>query len=71
MTREKKIKQNLYIQSLIYLFIIQRGCFDWWLEPDFFEQVAKTAQCSVHKVKRVFYKKILIEDYTWLMNFTY
>jgi len=71
MTREKKIKQNQYIQSLIYLFIIQRGYFDWWLEPDFFEQVAKTAQCSVHKVKRVFYKKILIEDYTWLMNFTY
>ena len=71
MTREKKIKQNQYIQSLIYLFIIQKGAFDWWLEPEFFEQVARTANCSIHKVKKIFYKKILIEDYAWLMNFTY
>ena len=71
MTREKKIKQNIYIKSLIYLFIIQREAFDWWLEPELFEQVARTANCSVHKVKRIFYKQILIEDYAWLMNFTY
>ena len=71
MTREKKNQQNQYIQSLIYLFIIQRKAFDWWLEPDLFEQVARTAQCSVHKVKRIFYKQILVEDYEWLMNFTY
>lgn len=71
MTREKKIKQNIYIKSLIYLFIIQRKAFDWWLEPELFEQVARTANCSVHKVKRIFYKQILIESYEWLTNFTY
>ena len=71
MTREKKNQQNQYIQSLIYLFIIQRKAFDWWLEPDLFEQVARTAQCSVHKVKRIFYKQILVESYEWLTNFTY
>ena len=71
MTREKRIRQDKYIESLIYLFIIQRRAFDWWLEPDLFEQVARTANCSVHKVKKVFYKKILIENYGWLINFTY
>lgn len=71
MTREKKIKQDKYIESLIYLFIIQREAFDWWLEPELFEQVARTVNCSVHKVKRIFYKKILVESYEWLTNFTY
>ena len=37
MTREKKINQYNYIKSLIYLFIIKQGCFDWWLEPYLFE----------------------------------
>lgn len=71
MTREKKIKRELYIESLIYLFIIKQEAFDWWLEPWFFENVARTANCSVHLVKRIFYKKILVDDYEWLMNFTY
>lgn len=71
MTREKKIRQDKYIESLIYLFIIQRKAFDWWLEPELFEQVARTVNCSIHKVKRIFYKKILVESYEWLTNFTY
>ena len=71
MTREKKINQHDYIKSLIYLFIIKQGVFDWWLEPYLFESVARTANCSVHKVKRVFYKDILLNDYAWLEQFTY
>ena len=71
MTKEKRIKQDKYIESLIYLFIIQKKAFDWWLEPELFEQVARTANCSVHKVKRIFYKQILVESYEWLTNFTY
>lgn len=71
MTREKKINQSNYIKSLIYLFIIKQGCFDWWLEPYLFENVARTVNCSVHKVKRVFYKDILVNDYAWLQQFTY
>lgn len=71
MTREKKINQYNYIKSLIYLFIIKQGTFDWWLEPYLFDDVARTANCSVHKVKRVFYKDILLNDYAWLEQFTY
>lgn len=71
MTREKKINQYNYIKSLIYLFIIKQGAFDWWLEPYLFEDVARTVNCSVHKVKRVFYKDILVNDYAWLNQFTY
>ena len=71
MTREKKINRDKYIRSLIYTFILQQQAFDWWLEPWFFDNVAKTANCSVHVVKRVFYKQVLPEDYEWLTNFTY
>ena len=71
MTREKKINQYNYIKSLIYLFIIKQGSFDWWLEPYFFENIARTANCSIHKVKRIFYKDILLNDYAWLNQFTY
>lgn len=71
MTREKKIKREIYIENLIYLFIIKQGAFDWWLEPWLFEDVAHTINCSVHLVKRIFYKKILPNNYEWLTNFTY
>ena len=71
MTREKKINQYNYIKSLIYLFIIKQGYFDWWIDSSLFENVARTANCSVHKVKRVFYKDILLNNYAWLEYFTY
>lgn len=71
MTREKKINQYNYIKSLIYLFIVKQGAFDWWLESYLFENIARTANCSIHKVKKVFYKDILLNDYAWLEHFTY
>ena len=71
MTRQKKIEMDKYIESLIYLFIIRQGAFDWWLEPWLFQNVARTAGVSLHKVKRVFYKIILPENESWLNNFTY
>ena len=71
MTREKKINQYNYIKSLIYLFIIKQGYFDWWIDSSLFENVARTANCSIHKVKRVFYKDILLNNYEWLEYFTY
>ena len=71
MTRQKKIKQEKQIEALIYLFIEKQGAFDWWLDNFLFYQIAFTLNCSVHKVKRVFYKKIMKENYDWLMNFTY
>ena len=71
MTRQKKIEQEKQIEALIYLFIEKQGAFDWWLDDFLFYQIAFTLNCSVHKVKRVFYKKIMKENYDWLMNFTY
>jgi len=71
MTRQKKIEQEKQIEALIYLFIEKQGAFDWWLDNFLFYQIAFTLNCSVHKVKRVFYKKIIKENYDWLMNFTY
>ena len=71
MTREKKINQYNYIKSLIYLFIIKQGYFDWWLDSSLFEGVARTANCSIYIVKRVFYKDILLNNYEWLEYFTY
>jgi len=71
MTRQKKIEQEKQIEALIYLFIEKQEAFDWWLDDFLFYQIAFTLNCSVHKVKRVFYKKIIKENYDWLMNFTY
>ncbi len=71
MTRQKKIEQEKQIEALIYLFIEKQEAFDWWLDNFLFYQIAFTLNCSVHKVKRVFYKKIMKENYDWLMNFTY
>lgn len=71
MTRQKKIEQEKQIEALIYLFIEKQKAFDWWLDNFLFYQIAFTLNCSVHKVKRVFYKKIMKENYDWLMNFTY
>lgn len=71
MTRQKKIEQEKQIEALIYLFIEKQEAFDWWLDNFLFYQIAFTLNCSVHKVKRVFYKKIIKENYDWLMNFTY
>ena len=71
MTKQKKIEQEKQIEALIYLFIEKQEAFDWWLDNFLFYQIAFTLNCSVHKVKRVFYKKIMKENYDWLMNFTY
>lgn len=71
MTRQKKIEQEKQIEALIYLFIEKQEAFDWWLDDFLFYQIAFTLNCSAHKVKRVFYKKIMKENYDWLMNFTY
>lgn len=73
MTRQKKLERDAQIESLIYLLIEQTGAFDWWLaEGDWlFETVSYTLNCSIHLVKKIFYKKILKDNYSWLMNFTY
>lgn len=73
MTRQKKLERDTQVESLIYLLIEQTGVFDWWLAEDqwLFETVSYTLNCSIHLVKRIFYKKILLNDYEWLMNFTY
>lgn len=71
MTRQKKIQRDKQIEAYLYLFIVRTGYFDWWLDDWLFNQVAYAVPCSVHKVKRVFYKNVLEENYSWLEQFTY
>lgn len=71
MTRQKKIQRDKQIEAYLYLFIVRAGCFDWWLDDWLFQQVAYTIPCSIHRVKRVFYKNVLEENYSWLEQFTY
>lgn len=71
MTKQKKLEQEQQIEALLYLFIEKAGVFDWWLDDFIFIEVAASLRCSIHKVKKIFYKKILKENYDWLMNFTY
>ena len=73
MTREKKIFRDKEIENYFYLFITKQQAWDYWLEPYLFYQIAYTINCSVHKVKRVFYKVLLPNpDFkAWLQNFEY
>ncbi len=72
MTRQKKIEQHNRIKELIFMFITAKGYFDWWLDGDIlFWDVAKTLGCSEHKVKRVFWKDIYVNNYNWLSDFEY
>ena len=72
MTRQKRIEQEKQIETLIYLFIEKRGAFDWWLDDYYlFYQISLTLNYPIRKIRRVFYKKVMKENYNWLMNFTY
>lgn len=72
MTRQKKIEQHNKIKELIFMFITSKGYFDWWLDGDIlFWNITKTLGCSERKVKRVFWKDIYINYYSWLLDFEY
>ncbi len=72
MTRQKKIERDKQIKALLFLFIMKQEYFDWWLDGDIvFWNVAKTLNCSEHKVKRVFWKDIYINNYNWLSALEY
>ncbi len=73
MTRENKLKREKQIESYFYLFIVHEGAWDYWLEPHMFEQISRSANCSVHLVKKIFFKKMLPNENfkTWLENFEY
>ena len=71
MTREKKIELDNKIKSMIYLYMLKQGAFDYWLDENLFYEVANLLQCSVHKVKRVFFKQILVENYQFVKNLEY
>lgn len=73
MTRQKKMALEKQIEAYIYLFISQRGCFNYWEDYDIFFLIATSLQCSPHRVKRVFWKNLysLKEFKKWLENFEY
>jgi len=73
MTRQKKEEQYFQICQLIYLSVLKQGYFNWWWEEgdELFTNVARTLQCPVHRVKRVFYKDLLVNNEEWFEGFTY
>lgn len=73
MNKMKKLKQETNIEALFYLFIQQRGYFDYWLDEEVFYEISETVRCSVHKVKRVFWKKLYVDKNfrVWLESFEY
>lgn len=74
MTRQKKIELQIKVKGLLLLFIEEQGAFDWWLDGWYlFPLVAKTANCSVHLVKKIFFNEIFNEEEgrKFLSNFEY
>ena len=72
MNKQKQLEKTNLIKSLLFLFIERQGYFDYWLDGDvLFAQVARTANCSIHKVKRVFFKDIYINHKNFIDNFEY
>lgn len=71
MTRQKAIEREQYIYALFFLFISKRGYFDYWLDEDLFFQIAQTAQCSPHLVKKIFFKKFYPDNQAFISNFEY
>lgn len=57
MTRQKKIERDAYIEAVMWSIIYKRP-FDYWLDGWAFYTCAWTCQCSVHKVKKIFFEKI-------------
>ena len=72
MTRQKKEEQYIQIKSLIFLFIEKQGYFDYWLDSDeLFFNIAKSMNCSIHLVKKVFFKDIYVYYKDFVENFEY
>ena len=58
MTRQKKIERDAYIEAVMWAIILKQSYFDYWLDYWAFYTCAQTCQCSIHKVKQIFFKKI-------------
>lgn len=72
MTRLKKENQYIHIKALIFLFICKQGYFDYWLDGDIlFSNVAKSMNCSIHLVKKVFFKDVYIYHKDFIEKFEY
>lgn len=73
MTRKTKIELETKIEAYIILFITKRQYFDYWLDSFLFMDVARTLNCSIHKVKKIFFKKMMLNPNfkEWLQNFEY
>ena len=72
MTRLKKEEQYIQIKSLIFLVIRKQGYFDYWLDGNIlFSNIAKSMNCSIHLVKRIFFKDIYVYHKSFIENFEY
>lgn len=72
MTRQKKEEQYAQIKSLIFLFISKQGYFDYWLDgDDLFFNISKSMNCSIHLVKKIFFKDIYVYHKDFVESFEY
>ena len=71
MTRQNKIQRQNKIYELLFIYIKALGFFDDWYDDYLFEQVARTVGCSVHLVKRIYYKKFYPENKNFIQGLEY
>ena len=69
MTRQKKIERDKQIKTLLFLYIQDQGYF-YWHKNFLFLNVARALNCSIHKVKRVFWKDVYINHLDWLLHYS-
>ena len=72
MTRQKKEEQYTQIKSLIFLLIRKQGYFNYWLDgDDLFFDIAELMNCSIHLVRKIFFKDIYVHYKNFIENFEY
>ena len=72
MTRLKREEQHCQIKALIFLLIRKQGYFDYWLDGDaLFTNIAKSMNCSIHLVKKIFFKDIYVKHKGFIEMFEY
>lgn len=72
MRKLDKIQKYNEVKDLLMIFIAKAGAFDYWLDGYWlFPQVARTANCSVKLVKKIFFKDLLVNHKKFIEDFEY
>lgn len=72
MRKQDSIQKYHEVKGLLMISIAKEGAFDYWLDGDWlFNQVARTANCSVIFVKKIFFKDLLVNHKEFVEAFEY